>query len=162
MTKLRSSLLQTFMEWKACKLSIHKVANKCSLFSVFMALGLSIHGRMRKKEWREGGKEGERKETGSLMVPWRRGGWSPLPYHHGFHYHISLAQRHILSLFCSQVGLHFTNGCICRSTAAMQSVAFQSPLRDPVDEVDGNDPSLLLIGQINGAHAAIIVAKDPT
>lgn len=44
----------------------------------------------------------------------------------------------------------------------MQSVAFQSPLRDPVDEVDGNDPSLLLIGQINGAHAAIIVAKDPT
>lgn len=44
----------------------------------------------------------------------------------------------------------------------MQLVAFQSSLRGPVDEVDGNDPPLLLIGQINGAHAAIVVAKDPT
>lgn len=114
--------------------------------AVFMASGLSIHEITRRKrnEGREGGGERGREETRVTCNPLRnRRLVISTPPSRFLLSHLVISKTYF-SLFSSQVGLHFTDGCTHRNIAAMQLMAFQSPLKDLADEVDGNDHSYKL------------------
>lgn len=94
------------------------------------------------------------------MAPWGTGGWSSLPHYHDFHYHISLAQKTYFSLFHSQVGLHFTNVSIWRNMTVTQLMTFKFPLKDPVDEVDGNYCSYKLDRQMELIQLLLLLKRQ--